>query len=84
MNPEKQSSESKVLEYNLLRDIVGNYSGLPVAFCLKEFLGWDDSKIKTFSKEYKKAKKARDKQFKQDSILCKAANCCGGSTSTQG
>lgn len=84
MNPEKQLTESKVLEYDLFRNIVGNYSGLPISFCLKEFLGWDDSKIKTFSKEYKKAKKARDKEFKQNTKLCEEVNCCGGATSTQG
>ena len=84
MSEEKQTADSKILEYNLFRDIVGNYSGLPVQFCLKEFLGWDDSKIKTFLKEYKKSKKARDKEFLKSSELCAKSNCCGSSSTTQG
>lgn len=80
MSEEKQTADSKILEYNLFRDIVGNYSGLPVQFCLKEFLGWDDSKIKTFLKEYKKSKKAKEKEYQ----LCVPTNCCGSSSVTQG
>jgi hypothetical protein len=84
MSEEKQTADSKILEYNLFRDIVGNYSGLPVQFCLKEFLGWDDSKIKTFLKEYKKSKKAREKEYLRSSELCTPSNCCGSSSVTQG
>jgi hypothetical protein len=84
MSEDKQTSESKILEYNLFTSIVGNYSGLPVQFCLKEFLGWDDSKIKTFLKEHKKSKKARDKEFLGSAKVSTSSNCCGSGTSTQG
>lgn len=85
MSEEKQTADSKILEYNLFRDIVGNYSGLPVQFCLKEFLGWDDSKIKTFLKEYKKSKKVREKEYLRSSKLCTpSTDCCGSSSVTQG
>jgi len=84
MSEDKQKSESKILEYNLFTSIVGNYNGFPVQFCLKEFLGWDDSKIKTFLKEYKKSKKARDKEYLRSSISCTASNCCGSDSVTQG
>jgi hypothetical protein len=85
MSEEKQTSDSKILEYNLFASIVGNYQGFPVQFCLKEFLGWDDSKIKTFLKEHKKSKKAKDKEYFRSARLCTpSTECCGSSSETQG
>lgn len=84
MNEEKQTADSKILEFNLFASIVGNYQGLPVQFCLKEFLGWDDSKIKTFLKEHKKSKKARDKEYLRSAKIGAVSNCCDSGTTTQG
>lgn len=58
MNPDKQTAD-----FYLFREIVGNYQGLPIEFCLSEFLRWDKPKIKTFLKEYKKSQKARQKEL---------------------
>ena len=84
MSEEKQKSESKMLEYNIFTSIVGNYNGLPIQFCLKEFLGWDDSKIETFLKEYKKSKKARDKEFLSNCWdSTPTTQCCDSTPTTQ-
>lgn len=80
MSEEKIST--KLNEYNLLSQIVGNYYQLPISFCLKEFLNWDDAKIKSFLKEQNKQIKKNQKQAKEmQSILVNASStttCCGG------
>lgn len=49
-------TEARLGEFQLLINIVYN-SQLPKAFCLKEYMNWDDAKIKKFLKEYKKINK---------------------------
>ena len=61
--------DTKTLEFNLLREISNNYHQLPVEFCLKEFLGWEDGKIKQFVRERKKTRKAILKEYAQASAM---------------
>lgn len=58
-----ETLETKTLEFNLLRDIINNNYRLPVDFCLKQFLGWSDEKIKAFNKEQKRNEKALLKRY---------------------
>jgi len=80
MNPEEQNKKNE--ELNTLLTIVNSYNQLPVDFCLKEFLGWDDSKIKTFNKERKKLKKNILKEYNKVSKAFSSDSCCG--TTCQG
>lgn len=68
MNPTIEYITQKEIEFRVLTLIVGNYFNLPIEFCLSEFLGWDSTKIKTFTKalnkEKRKAEKSREKQRK--------------------
>ena len=75
MNPEEQNKKNE--ELNTLLTIVNSYHQLPVDFCLKEFLGWDDSKIKTFNKERKKTKKNILKEYNKVSKAISSDSCCG-------
>jgi hypothetical protein len=66
-------TDDKTLEFNLLQQIIGNYYNLPIEFCLREFLGWENAKIKEFLKEHKKAKKIALKSEKRDIF---SNSCC--------
>lgn len=75
------TSDSKLFEFNLFKDITCGYHSLPVEFCLKEFLGWDEVKIKQFTKERKKAQRAAEKQYAKSQSICGIASnegksCC--------
>jgi hypothetical protein len=74
MNPDKQNKKNE--ELNTLLTIVNSYYQLPVDFCLKEFLGWDDSKIKTFNKERKKTKKNILKEYNKVSNKAFSFDSC--------
>lgn len=61
----------------ILTTILETYNDLPIKFCLKEFLNWEDSKIKSFVKEYKKVKKEKQKQYaKSISEFSFGKRCC--------
>lgn len=64
----------KTLEFDLLQQIVSNHFNLPIEFCLREFLGWENAKIKDFLKEHKKSKKNALKSQKRDIL---SDSCCG-------
>jgi hypothetical protein len=80
MNPEEQNRKNSELDTLLL--ILDSYKQLPVDFCLKEFLGWDDTKIKTFNKERKKTKRIILKEYAKMSKSISSVSCCG--TTSQG
>ena len=76
MNPEEQNKKNGELDTLLL--ILNSYNRLPIDFCLKEFLGWEDSKIKTFNKERKKTKKIIEKEYAKMNKSVSETCCAGG------
>lgn len=76
MNPEEQNKKNGELDTLLL--ILNSYNQLPIDFCLKEFLGWEDSKIKTFNKERKKTKKNTLKEYAKMNKSVSESCCVGG------
>jgi len=79
MNLEEQNQKNQELDMLLI--ILNSYHQLPVDFCLKEFLNWKDSKIKTFNKERKKTKRNILKEYAKTSSVDKCCN--GGQSCTQ-
>lgn len=54
VNEKQQELQYNIERYTFLREIFQDCSyTLPQSFLLKEFMGWDDEKIKTVTKLYK-------------------------------
>jgi hypothetical protein len=56
------AQNEKNIELDILLKMLHCYHLLPLDFCLKEFLNWEDAKIKTFNKERRKMKKYNQKK----------------------
>jgi hypothetical protein len=57
-------------EFALLNAMLLNYNNLPIKFLLKEYMEWDDEKIKSFMKSWKKQETVNTKKRKKASLDC--------------
>jgi hypothetical protein len=90
ITPETVLVSEQTLRFNLLSNILSEFSTVPKEFALKEFFNWDDTKIKECMKLYRKElrQKLKTRNTLHKSFGIAASNdivleggCCGGTCS---